>query len=91
MLAPEVELWTHGPGGTFVVRGAGEVAPRATTGARPDALGRPVLVDGLQGVLVMVHGRPVRVMAFTVTGAITAIRVLADPDRLAQVVPSWIA
>jgi RNA polymerase sigma factor (sigma-70 family) len=92
VLAPEVELWTQGPRGTFVVRGAGEVAARATTGARPDALGRPVLVDGLPGVLVMVGGRPVRVMAFTVTGgAITAIRVLADPDRLAQVVPSWIA
>jgi RNA polymerase sigma-70 factor, ECF subfamily len=92
VLAPEVELWTHGPRGTFVVRGAGEVAARATAGARPDALGRPVLVDGRPGVLVMVRGRPVRVMAFTVTdGAITAIRVLADPDRLAQVVPSWIA
>ena len=91
MLAPEVELWTQGSRGTFVVRGAGEVAARART-ARPDALGRPVLVDGLPGVLVMVRGRPVRVMAFTVTGgAITAIRVLADPDRLAQVVPSWIA
>src|SRR5215472_4797483 len=68
VLAPEVELWTQGPRGTFVVRGAGEVAARATTGARPDALGRPVLVDGLPGVLVIVRGRPVRVMAFTVTG-----------------------
>jgi RNA polymerase sigma-70 factor (ECF subfamily) len=30
-------------------------------------------------------------MAFTVTGgAITAIRVLTDPGRLAQVVPSWV-
>lgn len=32
------------------------------------------------------------VMAFTVAdGAITAIRTLTDPDRLAQVVPSWVA
>jgi len=32
------------------------------------------------------------VMAFTVTGGvITAIRVLNDPDRLAQAVPSWVA
>jgi len=31
-------------------------------------------------------------MAFTVAdGAITAIRVLIAPDRLAQVVPSWVA
>jgi RNA polymerase sigma-70 factor (ECF subfamily) len=61
-------------------------------GARPEALARPVLVDGLPGVLAMVGGRPVTVMAFTVTdGAITAIHVLTDPDRLAQVVPSWVA
>lgn len=40
----------------------------------------------------MVSGRPVMVMAFTVAdGAITAIRTLTDPDRLAQVVPSWVA
>jgi RNA polymerase sigma-70 factor (ECF subfamily) len=33
----------------------------------------------------------VMVMAFTVAdGAITAIRMMSDPDRLAQVVPSWI-
>jgi len=39
-----------------------------------------------------VHGRPVTVMAFTVTGgAITMIRTLTDPVRLAQVVPSWVA
>jgi hypothetical protein len=31
-------------------------------------------------------------MAFTVAdGAVTAIRALTDPDRLAQVVPSWVA
>jgi hypothetical protein len=37
-------------------------------------------------------GQPVTVMAFTVAdGAITMIRSLTDPDRLAQVVPSWVA
>jgi hypothetical protein len=41
--------------------------------------------------LITVRGRPVTVMAFTVAaGAITAIRLLTDPDRLAQIVPSWI-
>jgi hypothetical protein len=65
---------------------------RARMGARPGALAYPVLVDGLPGVLVTARGRPVTVMAFTVTrGAITAIRVLTDPDRPAQVVPSWVA
>jgi RNA polymerase sigma-70 factor (ECF subfamily) len=75
-----------------VIRGASEVSARARTGARPGALAHPVLVDGLPGALITVDGRPVTVMAFTVAdGAITAIRVLTDPDRLAQVVPSWVA
>ena len=92
VLDPEVELRATGPTGTDVVRGASVVASRARSGARPDALTRPVLVDGLPGVLVTVGGRPVTVMAFTVTGdAITAIRVLTDPDLLAQIVPSWVA
>jgi len=92
VLAPEVELRTQGPEGADVVRGAGEVAARARIGARPGALAHPVLVDGLPGVLVTVGGRPVTVMAFTVNGgAITAIRVLTDPDRLARAVPSWVA
>jgi RNA polymerase sigma-70 factor (ECF subfamily) len=74
------------------VRGAAEVAARARAGARPGALARPALVDGLPGILITVDGRPVTVMAFAVTnGAITAIHVLTDPDRLAQVVPSWIS
>src|SRR5258708_16656743 len=64
VLAPEVELRTHGPEGTIVVRGAGEVAARARTGARPGALARPVLVDGLPGVLVTAGGAAVTGMAF---------------------------
>ena len=61
-------------------------------GARSGALAHPVLVDGLPGVLFMVDGRPVTIMAFTVAdSAITAIRVLTDQGRLAQVVPAWVA
>jgi RNA polymerase sigma factor (sigma-70 family) len=93
VLAPEVELRARGPEGTIVIRGAGEVAGRATTAARPrpDARAHPAVIDGIPGILVMVSGRPVMVMAFTVAdGAITAIRTLTDPDRLAQVVPSWV-
>jgi hypothetical protein len=74
------------------MRGAREVAAQATMGARRDALPHPALVDGLPGVLVTVGGRPVTVVAFTFAdGAVTAIRTLTDPDRLAQVVPSWVA
>jgi RNA polymerase sigma factor (sigma-70 family) len=93
VLAPEVELRGRGPEGTVVVRGAGEVARRATTAARPrpDAQAHPALIDGIPGILVTVGGRPVMVMAFTVAdGAITAIRTLTDPDRLAHIVPSWV-
>jgi RNA polymerase sigma-70 factor (ECF subfamily) len=92
VLVPDVQLRTQGPEGTIVVRGADDVANRARMGARPGALAHPVLVDGLPGVLVTASGRPVTVMAFTVTGGvITAIHVLSDPDRLSQVVPSWVA
>ena len=92
VLAPDIELRTRGPEGTEVVRGPREVAARARMGARPDALVHPVLVDGLPGALVTTGGRPVTVMAFTVAdGTITAIRVLTDPGRLAQLVPSWVA
>jgi RNA polymerase sigma factor (sigma-70 family) len=86
VLAPEVELRARGPEGTIVVRGAGEVAGRATMAARPrpEARAHPAVIDGVPGILVMVSGRPVMVMAFTVAdGAITAICTLTDPDRLA--------
>jgi len=92
VLAPDVELRAHGPEGTVVVHGADTVAGRARMGARPGAQTRPAVVDGLPGVLITVAGRPVTVMAFTVAGgAIIAIHVLTDSDRLAQVVPSWVA
>jgi hypothetical protein len=52
----------------------------------------PVVVDGLPGLLVTVDGRPFTVLAFTIeNGAITSIRSLTDPGRLAQIVPSWVA
>jgi RNA polymerase sigma-70 factor (ECF subfamily) len=92
VLAPEVEMRAHGPEGTVVIRGAGEVAARATRFARPDARVHPALVDGVPGVLVTVGGRPVTTMAFTVTDrVITAIHTLTAPTRLGQLVPSWVA
>ncbi|GLW97511.1 sigma-70 family RNA polymerase sigma factor [Microtetraspora sp. NBRC 16547] len=92
VLAPEVELRAQGPGGTVVVRGAGEVAAQATMFARPEALAHPVLVDGVPGVLITVGGRPVTVLAFTVAdGVVTAISGLTAPARLGQLVPSWVA
>jgi RNA polymerase sigma factor (sigma-70 family) len=92
VLAPTIELRAQGPRRTVVVRGAGEVAAKATMFARPDALAHPALVDGVPGVLITVGGRPATVMALTVVdGVVTAIRVLTDPARLAGIVPSWVA
>ncbi|MFC9970942.1 sigma-70 family RNA polymerase sigma factor [Spirillospora sp. NPDC127200] len=92
VLAPDVEMRAQSPGGTVIVRGAAEIAAQAATYARPDALGHPVLVDGVPGVLITVDGRPVTVMAFTVAdGAITAIFSLTSPARLGRIVPSWVA
>jgi len=94
VLAPDVELRGRGPGWNVVVHGAEEVVAQArvASGSRKDALVHPALVDGVPGVLVTMGGRPVTVMAFTVAdGVITVIRTLTDPDRLAQVVPSWVA
>jgi RNA polymerase sigma factor (sigma-70 family) len=91
VLAPDVELRGRSAAGTFTVRGASKVAAGARAGARPGAVAHPALVDGSPGVLVVIGGRPHTVIAFTVEDrAITAIRVLTDPARLARVVPSWV-
>jgi RNA polymerase sigma-70 factor (ECF subfamily) len=89
VLAPEAELRMQGSEWTLVVRGAGEVAARATMGARPDALGHPALIDGAPGVLITAGGRPVMIVAFTVAdGAITRSARSPGPDRLAAESPS---
>jgi RNA polymerase sigma factor (sigma-70 family) len=91
VLAPGVELRGRSAAGTFVVSGASKVAAGVRAGARPSAVAHPALVDGSPGVLVVIGGRPHTVIAFTVEDrAITAIRVLTDPARLARVVPSWV-
>jgi RNA polymerase sigma-70 factor (ECF subfamily) len=93
VLAPDVDYKARAGQRTIAVHGADEVAKRATLGAhRGDVNAHPALVDGVPAVLVTVSGRPVTVIAFTVTdGTITAIRALTSPKRLAQVVPSWVA
>ena len=61
-------------------------------GARPNAKAHPALVNGVPGVLITANGRPFILMAFTVENdRITTIRMLSDPKRLAQIVPSWVA
>jgi RNA polymerase sigma factor (sigma-70 family) len=92
VLAPEAELQVSGPHGSGVVRGANQIAKNARLGARPGALVHPAVIDGLPGLLVTIDGQPVTVLSFTVAnGLITTVRALTDPDRLAQIVPSWVA
>ncbi|MEU7553025.1 RNA polymerase sigma factor SigJ [Streptomyces sp. NPDC044571] len=68
---------------TVVLNGASTVASQALTFSRLSPFVRPALVNGAAGVVVIADGHPLSVMAFTVTaGCITAIDVVADPERL---------
>jgi RNA polymerase sigma-70 factor (ECF subfamily) len=50
---------------------------------------RPALVNGTAGLVAMPHGRAMAVFSVTVRrGRIAEINILADPDRLARLVPS---
>jgi RNA polymerase sigma factor (sigma-70 family) len=89
VLAPDVVLRSDGgqarPRLTFVIAGARAVAGQALASGRLSPFVRPALINGAAGVVVAAHGRPLFVMAFTVTGGkILAIDVLADPERLQQ-------
>ncbi len=94
LLAPDAELHAVNPEGATVITGAEQIAAQARAaraGAAAGAVLRPVVVRGAAGVLILVRDRPVTVMAFTVRdGLVTEISSVADPDRLAQIVPSWV-
>jgi RNA polymerase sigma-70 factor (ECF subfamily) len=93
VLAPDVELQMMGPAWKTVARGAATVASRASAGAALAGAGgrmHPAVMDGLPAVLVVVDGRPVTVAAFLLgDGKVKAIRMMADPARLALVAP-WV-
>ncbi|WKX71827.1 RNA polymerase sigma factor SigJ [Streptomyces sp. XD-27] len=86
VLDPDVVLRSDGGAGaslTVVLNGARTVASQAVTFGQLSPFVRPALVNGAAGVVVATDGRPLSVMAFTVTGGkILAIDVLADPERL---------
>ncbi|MFL6051639.1 MAG: RNA polymerase sigma factor SigJ [Actinoallomurus sp.] len=87
VLDPDVVLRSDGGTArarhTAVISGARSVAAQAITFGRLAPHARPALVNGAAGVVVVANGRPLSVMAFTVTdGRIAAIDVLADPERL---------
>jgi RNA polymerase sigma-70 factor (ECF subfamily) len=87
VLDPNVVLRSDGgptrPKLSRVIRGAEAVARSAQTAAMPNAVLRPVLVNGAAGVVVLVNGRVFSVMAFTVSnGKVVEIDVIVDPERL---------
>jgi len=89
VLDPNVVFRSDGgpsrPRFTVEIAGARAVAEQALTSASAQLFPfvRPALINGAAGVVVAPHGRPLFVMAFTVTdGKIVTIDVLADPQRL---------
>ncbi|MGA8114908.1 MAG: RNA polymerase sigma factor SigJ [Actinocatenispora sp.] len=87
VLDPDVVLRADGgvarAGHTRMISGARTVAGQAVTFGQLSPLARPALVNGAAGVVVVAHGRALSVMGFSVVdGAIVAIDVLFDPDRL---------
>ena len=74
-------------GDRLPVEGAEAVANQILTRGRPFApLGRPAIVNGGAGVIVMPGDRPIAVVGFTVAGGrIAEIDVIANPDKLRTV------
>jgi RNA polymerase sigma factor (sigma-70 family) len=68
-----------------VVSGADAVAGQAKLYGGPDREVRPATINGAAGAVIFVDDRPISVMAFVVAdGKITAIDVLADRARIAE-------
>ncbi len=71
--------------GAEAVRGAVAVARRAVTGLRSAQVTLPALINGAVGVINAAEGRPILLMALTITGAkIVAIDLIDDPRRIAE-------
>ena len=69
LLDPDVVLRTDGfVAGSALLRGADAVARATLGGAHPQAEFRPVVVNGVAGVLITLRGRPAGLMAFTIVG-----------------------
>jgi RNA polymerase sigma-70 factor (ECF subfamily) len=87
VLDPDVVLRADlGPAGGFrEVRGAEAVASQARSYAQLDLVARPVLVNGVAGLVSTLQGEPFSVGSVTIRGGrIVAMDILADPARLRQ-------
>lgn len=95
VLDPDVVLRTDGGAHrsdlSAVIRGAAAVAvaSRAMMFAGLADASQPMLVNGAAGIIATAGGQVMSLMAFTVSnGRIVEINVLADPERLREVVPA---
>ncbi len=90
VLDPDVVLRSDGGVGqarhTVVLNGAATVAEQAVLWGKLSPFARPALVNGTAGAVVIGdNGRALSIMAFTVVdGAIAAIDVIVDQERLAS-------
>ncbi|MEU9730828.1 sigma-70 family RNA polymerase sigma factor [Streptomyces sp. NPDC048002] len=81
VLDPDVVAHTE----AGVLAGAREVAGNAARFAALARLARPALVDGRAGLVLLVDGRPERVLDLTVVGGrIAVIDIVKDPERLVR-------
>ena len=70
----------------FRAEGASAVARLARGYAGPDREVRIAAINGAAGAVIFVAGRPASIMGFVVRdGRVTAIDVLADPQRIARI------
>jgi RNA polymerase sigma-70 factor (ECF subfamily) len=82
-LDPDVVVRANGA--ETSVQGAAAVARRALTATRFAQVTLPVLINGAMGVVNAADGRPISLMAFTITGArIVAIDLIDIPGRIAE-------
>jgi RNA polymerase sigma-70 factor (ECF subfamily) len=82
-LDPDVAVRSNGA--EISIRGAAAVAARAITGLRFAQVTLPALINGAVGVIQAAEGRPISLMAFTITGAkVVAIDLIDDPGRIAE-------
>jgi RNA polymerase sigma factor (sigma-70 family) len=71
--------------GAEAVRGAAAVAGRAFPFTRITQLTLPALINGAPGAVTAADGRPITLVAFTITGAkIVAIDLIDDPRCIAE-------
>jgi hypothetical protein len=81
-LDPDVVVRSNG---AEAVRGAAAVAGRAFPFTRIAQVTLPALINGAVGVVTAADGRPISLMASTITDAkIVAIDLIDDPGRIAE-------